>query len=63
MFVQYSTSGRLASKFTFYLNWPLLITNLMFNLKFFEEILCHLRGNCKQDIQDKEDSNLGKLVP
>ena len=28
----------------------LLITNLTFNLKIFEEILSHLHGNYKQDI-------------
>ena len=50
IFIQYSASGRLVSKFTFLLNWLLLITNLTFNLKIFEEILSHLRGNSKQNI-------------
>ena len=50
MFVQYSATGRLVSKFSFKLNWPLLITNLRLNLKIFEEILSHLHRKYKQDI-------------
>ena len=33
----------------------MLITNLTFNLKIFEEILSHLHGKYKQGIQDKGD--------
>ena len=33
----------------------MLITNLTFNLKIFEEILFHLHGEYKQGIQDKGD--------
>ena len=47
MFVQYSASGRSVSEFPFLLNWPLLMTNLAFNLKIFEEILFHLHGKYK----------------
>ena len=62
MFVQYSASGRPVSKFTFWLNWPLLFTNLTFNLKIFEDFLSHLHGNYKHDIYNERDSNLAKSV-
>ena len=62
MFVQYSTSRRSVSKFTFYLNWSQLIANLTFNLKIFEEVLSQLHGNYKQDICDEGNPNSGKSV-
>ena len=62
MFVQYSASGRPVSKFTFWLNWPLLFTNLTFNLKIFEDFLSHLHGNYKHDIYNERDSNSAKSV-
>ena len=44
------------------LNWPLLITNLTFDLKIFGNVLSHLHVNYKQDIEDEGDPNLGKSI-
>ena len=44
------------------LNWPLLITNLTFDLKIFGNVLSHLHVNYKQDIEDEGDPNLEKSI-
>ena len=33
----------------------------MFHLKIFEEVLSHLHGNYKQDIQDEGDPNFREI--